>query len=195
MEKTGMNRNGGRLAEKLKKEYSHRGLGAVSSFGRNGGRQRNAGGQERPRARFGGSAEVGASHEIRVERKRIPAGFLLILAFCTVMVMLIIMSISQIYQASRDISKLEKEAAALHETIDELELKLDEKNDIRLVEQMATAGLGMVKEDSLQRKYISLSDGERIDLIETSEDADEQGGGTMLSSVFAVFGDLLEYFK
>jgi cell division protein FtsL len=181
--------SGDRLAEKLKNDYRYRGLGAVSSFGQNDGRQVKG----RKLFRFFRSDEN--IHEIKVDRKRISPGFLLILSFCTVMIMMVILSFSQIYQTARDISKLEKQAEVLQETIEELELKLDEKNDIRLVEQMATAGLGMVKEDSLQRKYISLSDGERIDLIEADEDGAEQGGSAMLSSIFAVFGDWLEYFK
>ena len=144
-------------------------------------------------------SEEESPREIRVERKKIPAGFLLVLTFCTLMIMLIIMSVAQIYQTTREISVLEKNVVVLKETIDELELKLDEKNDIRLIEQMATASLGMVKEDSLQRKYISLSEGEHIDLIETPASAGDlstEGGlGTMLSSILSAFGDLLEYFR
>ena len=126
-----------------------------------------------------------------MEKKRIPASFVLALVFCTMMIMLIITSVAQIYQTTREISSLEKEVVALKENIDDLELKLDEKNDIRLIEQMASVSLGMVKEESVQKKYISLSDGERVDLVETPEEPSEKGLGTMLSSFFALFGDLL----
>ena len=135
-----------------------------------------------------------AAREIPVEKKKIPVSFLLILAVSTLAVMMIVMSISQIYEAKREISSLERDVTAMRETIGELELKLEEKNDIRLIEQMATASLGMVKEDSLQRKYISLSEGERVDIIEEPTSSDT-GMGTMLSSLMSVFGDFLEYFK
>ena len=140
-----------------------------------------------------------AAEEIRVARKKIPAGFLLGLVFCTVMIMFVILSVAQIYQESREISGLERDVASLKETIYDLELKLDEKNDIRLIEQMATSSLGMVKEDSLQRKYISLSEGERVDLIEApsaaGDSAEGQGMGSMLSSFLSALGDLFGYFK
>ena len=206
MERTGMYRGGGRLAEKLKSEYKYRGLGADPSRTTEkrrgpGGRTQAQSGEGRRRwddrefhrARFEGraNAERGQA-EIAVEKKRIPVSFLLALAFCTMMIMLIIMSVAQIYQTTREISSLEKEVVTLKENIDQLELKLDEKNDIRLIEQMATASLGMVKEDSVQKKYISLSDGERVDLVETPDEPSEKGLGTMLSSVFALFGDLLK---
>ena len=215
--------DGGRLAEKLKSEYRDRVKCAGASpaservrrtsddsfFGDDVRRSRNNSFYESEKRRssktqrfskikrfFGADEEP--ENEIRVERKKIPAGFLLALAFCTVMVMLVIMSVSQIYQTTREISKLERDVVSLKENIDDLELKLDEKNDIRLIEQMATASLGMVKEDSLQRKYISLSDGERVDVIEVSASADaagEQGMGAMLSSFFAAIGDLFGYSK
>lgn len=202
MERTGTNRNGGRLAEKLKSEYKHRGLGADPSHasenrGESFGRSRTGREQRRQwdnsfRAPYEDRANGGAGQvEITVEKKRIPASFVLALVFCTMMIMLIITSVAQIYQTTREISSLEKEVVSLKENIDDLELKLDEKNDIRLIEQMASVSLGMVKEESVQKKYISLSDGERVDLVETPEEPSEKGLGTMLSSFFALFGDLL----
>jgi len=132
--------------------------------------------------------------EIKAERKKMPWSVLVSLAVCTMMIMLVILSIAQVYQKTQEVSGLEDEITSLKQTIDDLELKLDEKNDIRLIEQMATTELGMVKEDSLQRKYISLSDGERVDLIEDTS-ADSSGMGTMLSSIFSVFSNFFEYFK
>lgn len=133
--------------------------------------------------------------EIKVDRKKMPKTFLVVLALSTIMIMLIIMSVAQIYQTTQEVSTLEDTIEKLKETIDDLELKLDEKNDIRLIEQMATTEMGMVKEDSLQRKYISLSNGERVDLIENPNAVEEGGTGTMLSSIFSVFSDFFEYFK
>ena len=74
-------------------------------------------------------------------------------------------------------------------TAAELELKIEEKNDIRTIEKIATEELGMVKEDSVQKKYVSLSDGEHIDLIEEPEqDTTSDGLGTMLSSIVSALG-------
>jgi len=104
------------------------------------------------------------------------------------MIMTILFSISQIYQTTGTIDDLEKELASLQTMAAELELAIEEKNDIRVIEQIATDQLGMVGEDSVQRKYISLSDGERIDIIGEDENTLAEGTfGTMLSSLAAAF--------
>ena len=165
------------------------------------GRQKNSHEEELHRVKFSESSfaesdeEEDVFEEIKVERKKMPKTFLVVLALSTIMIMLIIMSVAQIYQTTQEVSVLEDTIENLKETIDDLELKLDEKNDIRLIEQMATTEMGMVKEDSLQRKYISLSDGERVDLIENPNAVEEGGTGTMLSSIFSVFSDFFAYFK
>lgn len=140
-------------------------------------------------------AEEGRPEEIKVERRRLPRMFVVILAFSTVMVMLVIMSVAQIYQTTREVSSLQNTIEELKENIDDLELQLDEKNDIRLIEQMATTEYGMVKEDSVQRQYLSMSDGERIDLLDTGTEPEEGGLGTMLSSFFSVLGKFFSYFQ
>lgn len=165
--------------------------------GKAGGRRSTSGmkTEERASRDFFAEDEDFAPEEIRVERKKMPKAFLALLAFCTVMIMLIILSIAQFYQANREVSGLESTIDGLKETIDELELKLDEKNDVRLIEQIATMEMGMVKEDAVQRKYVSMSDGERVDLIEDPDAAEDVGGGTMLSSIFSALSDLFEYFR
>ncbi len=132
--------------------------------------------------------------EIKVERRKMPWSFLVVLAVSTVMIMLVILSVAQIYESTQEVSGLKYTISELKDTIDDLELKIDEKNDIRLIEQKATKELGMVKEDSLQKKYISLSDGERVDLVENTDEADAMGG-TMLSSIFSALSDFFDYFK
>ncbi len=133
--------------------------------------------------------------EIRVERKRIPVSFLAVLLFCTVMIMLILTSLAQVYQTTREISDKEDTVITLKETIDDLKLELDEKNDIRMIEQIAMVELGMVKGDTVQRKYISLSDGERVDLVNETEADEGTGGSAVLSGFFELFGGFFEYFK
>jgi len=204
LDRTGIH-NGGKLAEKLKSGYRTRGLGAVSSsrtdrsnsgrtsFEREDGIKANCSFRRRSDIREEHRKEE--AREIAVEKKKIPLGFLIGLAFCTLMIMLIVLSMARIYQTKREITRLEQDITSMMAVIDGLELELDEKNDIRLIEQMATSSLGMVKEDSVRRKYISLSDGERVELIEADDAPAEEGMGTMLSSFFSSFGDFFEYFK
>ncbi len=125
--------------------------------------------------------------EVQVQTKGLSLGYILILALITVMIITVLFSIAQVYRTSNTIADMEKELSSLQNTAAKLELAIEEKNDIRVIQQIATEQLGMVKEDSVQRKYISLSDGERIDVI--AEEAAEEDGvfGTMLSSIAALF--------
>ncbi|MBR5444902.1 MAG: septum formation initiator family protein [Clostridia bacterium] len=132
--------------------------------------------------------------EVQVKTKRLSVGFLVTLAVVTTMIMTILFSVSQIYQTTNNIADLERQLNDLQTTAAELELAIEEKNDIRVIEQIATDQLGMVKEDSVQRKYISLSDGERIDLVGEEETLADGAFGTMLSSLFAALTGFFESF-
>lgn len=127
------------------------------------------------------------SMEIRVKKKVIPPVFVAMLLVSTLMIMFLVMSISEIYETTNEIAMLEEQIATLKADAEDLKLQLEEKNDIRVIEEIATTQLGMTKEDSTQRKYVSLSDGERIDIIEV--ETDEETGGVLLSSIFSAIGD------
>ena len=130
--------------------------------------------------------------EVQVRTRTMPVGYLVMLAAVTMMIVTILFSIAQIYQTTNSIADLERELSALQTTASELELAIEEKNDIRTIEQIATDQLGMVKEDSVQRKYISLSDGERIDIIGEEETISDSGFGTMLSSIASALAGFFE---
>lgn len=134
--------------------------------------------------------------EVKVEGRRMTPMFAVFLVIGTMMIMSIVLSFSEIYQTTSEIAQLESDLADLKDTAAQLELKLEEKNDIRVIEQIATEELGMVKEDAVQRKYLSLSDGERIDIIE-DENADSatKASGVLLSSIWSSLGSLFDYFR
>ena len=116
--------------------------------------------------------------------------FLTLLAAFTVMVMFLVMEVSNVYKAANEVSELESRLKTMQSEADELELKLEAKNDIREIEKIATTEYGMAKEDTLQRRYISLSDGERIEILDSEEE--ESSGGVLLSSIFSAIGDLFD---
>ena len=89
---------------------------------------------------------------------------------------------------------MEAELEELRDTADGLRLKLDEKNDIRTVRDIAVGELGMTEEESLQRRFVSISDGERIELLE-SEDSGAAPGGVLFSSVYSSLRDFFERFR
>ena len=144
--------------------------------------------QQRRRAPIG-MEPITPSLEIPVKKKFLSPVFVAMLLVSTFMVMFLVMSISDIYETTNEIADLEREISALRSDAEDLSLQLEEKNDIRLIEEIATKQLGMTKEDSLQRRYVSLSDGEHIDILEVEE---EEEKGVLLSSLFSSIGDLLK---
>ena len=100
----------------------------------------------------------------------------------------IVESFAEVYQISSSISRKEAELAALKETVAGLELKLDEKNDIRTIRSIAVGELGMAEEDSMQRRFVSVSGGERIEILEApEEDKQSSPGGVLFSSLNEFF--------
>ena len=97
-------------------------------------------------------------------------------------VVILVNSISDIYRTEHVISALEKQVEALKSESGQLRIQLEEKNDIRMIEELATQKYGMVREDSLQRQFVSLSSGESIAVYETET---ETSGSVLLSSVFS----------
>ncbi len=121
--------------------------------------------------------------EVQIQGRGLSVGYIIMLAVITTMVILVLFSIAQVYKTNTTIADLEKELVSLENTASKLELALEEKNDIRIIEQIATDQLGMVKEDSIQRRYISLSEGERIDVVAEETGTETGIWGTMLSSL------------
>ena len=122
-------------------------------------------------------------------RKRLSPMFVALLGVVTVMIMFLMTLISDVYKASNEIAQLENQLQTMQSEAEELKLKLDEKNDIREIEKIATTKLGMAKEDTMQRRYITLSDGERIEVIDNGE-SEESSGGVMLSSIASAIENL-----
>ncbi len=132
--------------------------------------------------------KITPSVEIKAKRKAISPIFMTFLFAFTAIVLFLIMQISDVYAATNEISELENELRTIKAEADELELKLEEKNDIREIERIATMEYGMTKEDTLQRRYVSISNGERIEVLEAQEE--EASLGVMLSSIFSQLGKL-----
>ena len=133
--------------------------------------------------------------EVRVKQKGLSLQFVALIIAGTVMLMILVLAVSDTYRTTREIDRLEAELQALQAEAADLRLQLEEKNDIRVIEEIATKDLGMVKEDSLQRRYISISDGEHIELLNTEEENEEKTGGVLLSSILSALGDLFGRFK
>ena len=152
--------------------------------------------RERERRKREKQREEAASgaNEIVVTRGNFPVAFLALCLVAIVVIFSLVESFAKVYQTQNRISGMEAQLEELRETADGLRLKLDEKNDIRTIRDIAVGELGMTEEESLQRRFVSISDGERIELLE-SEESGTSPGGVLFSSVYSSLRDFFERFR
>ena len=140
--------------------------------------------------------EAARRNEIKVERVKMPWQFILGVAIAFVLLMAMVFSFAQISETNARLAAVKSEIKAAEDEADKLKIRLEDKNDLTEIERLAVEEYNMVKESSVQKKYIYVSDGDRV-VIEADENeasANTVGGG-MLSSVSSMFDDLLDYIK
>ena len=139
-------------------------------------------------ARRKAAAPAQGNEEIEVQKGSFPVMFVAVCLIAVALLFSIVESFAEVYQISSSISRKEAELAALRETAAGLELKLDEKNDIRTIRNIAVGELGMAEEDSMQRRFVSVSGGERIEILEAAEEEkNDTPGGVLFSSLTRLF--------
>lgn len=133
--------------------------------------------------------------EIKVEKKKMPWQFILGVAAAFVLLMAMVFSFAQLSESNAVLADLNAQIKATEAHADKLRLQLEEKNDLDLIEELAVNEYNMIKEGSARKKYISVSEGDRV-VLEAEEEASEGGFmNQMLSSVATVFDDLIDYIK
>ncbi len=137
---------------------------------------------------------LGNDEEVVVKKAPISISVIIGIILFAAVVMMIIFSFAQISEFKKEISMLEAEKEALVCEIDQLELSIDMKNDIRMIEQIATEEYGMVKSNRVESRYISVAAGERVELPENAEKEENYGiFSTMMSTVTSNWDRLMEY--
>ena len=87
-----------------------------------------------------------------------PYSVIFLSLICSLMFFYMIFNYVQINEHTSTISDI----ATLSFETNELTTKLDQKNDLNLIEQIATEKLGMVKIDEITKKYITMDPGDSI---------------------------------
>lgn len=134
--------------------------------------------------------------EVRVARAPFPFTAVMMLSIFTLMVMVLVYSFAQNYELSSEINTLEAQQRALAAQEQELTLQLEERNDIRLIEDIAINEIGMVKGDLVENRFVTVSGGNRVVMASyEDEEAKVQKGvfATMLSAIGENFAKLKEY--
>ncbi len=134
--------------------------------------------------------------EVRIARAPFPFTALIMLSIFTVMVMVIVLSFAQNYELSSEIDTLAAQQRTLAQTEEELSLRLEERDDIRVIEDIALNEIGMVKSDLVESRFVTVSGGNRVELSlpEGEETAPRRGiFGNLLSAIGENFEKLREY--
>ena len=137
------------------------------------------------------------SEERKVRSTPISKGLVLSAIVIALIVILMLFSIAQINEFKSEISQLENQRNTLLTKIDDLNVAIDAKNDIRVIEEEATQRIGMVKSNQVATKYVSISDGERVEVVDASEETAGEYGvfGTLMSVVGTNWDHLMEYIN
>ena len=82
---------------------------------------------------------------------------------CSLLFFYMIFNYVQINEHTSTVSDLKSEIATLSFEAEDLNAKLDIKNDLTVIEQIAKEKLGMVTVDEVAKKYITMDPGDTID--------------------------------
>ena len=138
-----------------------------------------------------------AAEEKTVRSTPISKGLVLSAVVIALIVILMLFSIAQINEFKSEISQLESQRTTLLTKIDDLNVAIDAKNDIRVIEEEATSRIGLVKSNQVATKYVSISDGERVEVVDASEGNESEYGvfGTLMSVMGSNWDHLMEYIN
>lgn len=139
-----------------------------------------------------------SSAAIKVKAPSIPLGFILSLIILGTLLMIIIFSYSRISGFQSEISELKSERSKLSEDLASVAIEIEKRDDIRVIESFAADNIGMVKGDTIEKRFITISGGEKIEVIENTDDENELQGGffsNLLSALTSGFSRLSEYFN
>ena len=134
--------------------------------------------------------------ETEVTTEKLSKGVIISAIVIVMIVMLMLFSLAQINEFKNEISALENTKSELQTTIQTLNVSLDSKNDIRMIEETATNDIGMVRSNEVTSKYITVSGGERVEMIEATETAEDFGVfGTLMSAIGSNWDHFMEYIN
>ncbi len=130
---------------------------------------------------------------VRAENKKpFPVSALFMAMVCTVLFMFMIVSYVQINEYTLEVSGLRTDLADMVAEDKELTAALEKKNDMLTIEEMA-GELGMVKADQLTKKHITLTNEDKIEVVEPEPTEDETVVTTVMSGLWENFAGLREY--
>lgn len=131
-------------------------------------------------------------HTIAAEKKYAFPMSLVIVALCfTVLIMSIVTTLVQVSEITTENSALQRQYNSLVSEENELRLRLETRDDLRVVEAMAKDELGMVKKDQVERYYLTVHKEDRIEIV---EEAPEEKT-SIVDNIMSFGGSLVERIR
>ncbi len=117
-------------------------------------------------------------------KSRMPIGSMLMMGLCAMILMLLIYIGMNLNSMTNEITAMNERAAELKKTEQTLVMKLEDKNDLVLIEEIATNDLGMVRRTAIEHRYATIS-------AEDSAEAYESTGGAnpLISGLLNAFSE------
>lgn len=110
----------------------------------------------------------------RVKAKPFPIGFVFYALMITMVLMFVIYSHSVVNEISYDINGLESKITEYRLENERLSLELEQRNDLKYIEEVASTRLGMVKSTDIVKHYVSISGGDKVVVSEEKTSAGAQ---------------------
>ena len=127
--------------------------------------------------------------------RRFPYKILFLAIVGTLLFMTLIYNNVQINEKTSEIAELRSELSALEADITDASLKVEKKNDLRVIEARAIE-LGMVKADQLSKKYVTIPSNDQITLIDDSDEEEENFHMTgIFEAIRQKISDLIDTFR
>ncbi len=117
------------------------------------------------------------------KRSPFPIAVVFMSVISTVLFMYMIFNMVQINEVTQDISSMQSQLGNLKTEANELTLELEKKNDLNAIEDYAVNVLGMVKMDQLPKKYVSIDNEEKVEVVKPEPEESTGPVSTIMSAI------------
>ena len=135
------------------------------------------------------------SAELRVRRSPFPVGTIVLIIVFTLTLMATISSFAQLSEYRADISVLENTQTKLELDRSRLTGLVESREDVRVIEKIATQDIGMVSAELAKGRFVSLADSDRVEVIEDAPEKEDGVFATILSAIAVNLGELSDYIN
>lgn len=120
-----------------------------------------------------------------LNKKSFPTAAIFLSIICTMLFMYIIYNMVQINEYTVEQAELYKKIESLTATEKELKLEVDKRNDLRVIEKIATEEYGMVKKDKVTKLYVNVGAEDKSEAVESDSGTSAEG---LIPSIMSAIG-------